>query len=335
MTYTVTISNPSSFSAVIGRITDVLPVGLTYQGIATGSAVTSANSSSVPSAGATGTIEWHGIPDTSHAIAANGSLSLKYTATVTAGGAYTNSATVTVGLVTNGPATSTIIVGPVHVEGQVWLDVDGDGISDVGEPGITGVTVNIYSAGLNGVIGGGDDVLVGTVTTDAKGNYSLDRLPPGKYYVDVTDTGGQLAGLATTPGTTDPSVLLTIPAGGTGTANFGYVPTGSTSSVEGTVWGDADGDGIQDASEAGIGGATVQLVRAGPDGVLGTPDDVVAATTTTDPDGGYLFTSVATGEYIVRVVNNGPNNCASASINTCITPRSTCLFANTAAAKPP
>ncbi len=304
VTYTVTISNPSSFPTIIDRITDVLPAGVTYQGIAAGSNVTSANSSSVPSAGATGTIVWRGIPDTSYALAANTSISLQYTATVTAAGAYTNSATATVGLVTIGPATSTIVVGPVRVEGQVWLDVDGDGINDVGEPGITGVTVNIYSAGLNGLIGGGDDVLVGTVTTDANGNYSLDRLPPGKYYVDVTDTGGQLTGLATAPGTTDPSALLTIPAGGTGTANFGYVPTGSTNSIEGTVWGDADGDGIQDASEAGIGGATVQLVRAGTDGVFGTPDDVVAATTTTDPDGGYLFIGVTAGEYVVRVVNN-------------------------------
>ena len=304
VTYTVTISNPSSYSAIMDRITDVLPAGVTYQGIVAGSDITNANSSSAPSAGATGTIVWHGIPETSYFIATNGSISLRYTATVTANGTYTNSATVSVGTATNGPATATFIVAPARIKGTVWLDGDGDGINDVGEPGITGVTVNIYSAGPNGVIGGGDDVLVGTVTTDANGNYSRDDLPIGMYYVDVTDTGGQLTGLTTAPGTTDPSALLTIPAGGTGTANFGYVPTGSTNGVEGMVWGDADGDGIQDASEAGIGGATIQLVRAGTDGVFGTPDDVVAATTTTDPDGGYLFTGVTAGEYVVRVVNN-------------------------------
>ena len=59
------------------------------------------------------------------------------------------------------------------------------------------------------------------------------------------------------------------------------------------VWSDADGDGLQDPGEPGIGGVTVDLMGPGPDGILGTADDVAVASTTTAADGSYLFTGVA------------------------------------------
>ena len=43
-----------------------------------------------------------------------------------------------------------------------------------------------------------------------------------------------------------------------------------TALLTGTVWTDVDGDGMQDASEIGIEGATVQVIDPGPDGKLGT-----------------------------------------------------------------
>ena len=55
------------------------------------------------------------------------------------------------------------------------------------------------------------------------------------------------------------------------------------------VWQDMDGDGRQDAGEPGIGGVTVTLYR----------DGVPVATTTTNPDGSYLFEDVAPGHYTV------------------------------------
>jgi len=47
-TYTVTVTNTSAFDASVDSITDVLPSGATYQGLAAGSDVTSSNSASVP-----------------------------------------------------------------------------------------------------------------------------------------------------------------------------------------------------------------------------------------------------------------------------------------------
>ncbi len=57
----------------------------------------------------------------------------------------------------------------------VWYDANENGIQEVGESGIEGVTVNLYTC---------DDVLAGTTTTDVDGFYMFDNLNPGDYYVE-------------------------------------------------------------------------------------------------------------------------------------------------------
>ncbi|WP_074221746.1 SdrD B-like domain-containing protein [Rhodovulum sp. ES.010] len=57
-----------------------------------------------------------------------------------------------------------------------------------------------------------------------------------------------------------------------------------------TVWFDADGDGLQDAGEAGVANVTVSLL----DG-----SGTVVATQTTDGNGNYLFEDLAAGDYQV------------------------------------
>jgi hypothetical protein len=59
------------------------------------------------------------------------------------------------------------------------------------------------------------------------------------------------------------------------------------------VWGDTDGDGIQDAGEPGIANVTVELLDAGM---------TVIATTMTAADGSYSFTGLTPGDYFVRFV---------------------------------
>ena len=57
------------------------------------------------------------------------------------------------------------------------------------------------------------------------------------------------------------------------------------------MWLDANANGIQDATEAGISGATVNLIGAGVDGIFGNGDDFHASTTTAG-DGSYHFTGL-------------------------------------------
>jgi hypothetical protein len=84
----------------------------------------------------------------------------------------------------------TVSGGVSTLGGTIWLD-DGDGVLQTGEPGIQGVTVELWlDNNGNGTIEPGTDNLVRTTTTDANGNYQFLGLPPGDYIVNVTDTNG-------------------------------------------------------------------------------------------------------------------------------------------------
>jgi uncharacterized repeat protein (TIGR01451 family) len=167
----------------------------------------------------------------------------------------------------------------------IWNDQDGDGVQDAGEPGLPSIGVTLTWLGFNGVAGGGDDVVL-TTTTNLGGNFGFANLPSGNFSVDVNNASlpGNLA--LTTP--TDPR-SVSLPIGGTNLdVDFGYR---GTASVGDRVWVDQNGDGVQQASEGGIPGASVQLRWAGPDGILDNGDDVFY-TTTTGANGLYLFSGL-------------------------------------------
>ena len=70
------------------------------------------------------------------------------------------------------------------------------------------------------------------------------------------------------------------------------------------MWYDADQDGYQDVGEPGIGNVDVNLYRDNgtTPGVLDAGDTLVG-TETTGADGGYIFTGLLPGTYLVDVVN--------------------------------
>ena len=186
----------------------------------------------------------------------------------------------------------------------VWHDRDADGVQDGGEPGVPGVVVSLYRPGADGVIGGGDDVLVLTDTTDADGLYRFPGLAPLDYYVqfampagysavsprdsaDVDDDGDSDVDPATlrTPMVTLPSSAsdLSLDMGVYNLASLGD-----------RVWLDANADGLQDAGETDnpggiLAGLAVELWRPG--GAAPT------ATTATDATGLYTFTDLIPGDY--------------------------------------
>lgn len=206
---------------------------------------------------------------------------------------------------------------PIEIGNRVWLDSDNDGVQDPDEQPIAGVGLELVDAAGN---------VVGTTTTDATGAYyfnGTDNVPGGvlpntSYSVRIPSGQGPLAGLTSTQSNADATgngdsrdsdgvpgaggfVVASITTGAAGsndhTVDFGFSPPVSLGNQ---VFFDVNDDGRRDASEAGVGGVTINLYRdANGDG---TPDGPVVATTTTNADGYYLFTGLTPGGYIVEAI---------------------------------
>jgi hypothetical protein len=68
------------------------------------------------------------------------------------------------------------------------------------------------------------------------------------------------------------------------------------------VFDDCNNNGVRDASDPGLAGATVQLFRSGADNVVNTPDDTqVGSNQITTSSGAYSFTNIPPGNYYVKV----------------------------------
>jgi protocatechuate 3,4-dioxygenase beta subunit len=181
---------------------------------------------------------------------------------------------------------------------KVWNDVNKNGIQDAGEPGIGGVTVQLVDA-ITGLP-------VKSTVTDELGNYIFNDLAPGTYYVQFTTPSGfsvspSNAGTndekdndITTAGKTEPFTLV---AGENNTTiDAGYFTTFAPgdASLGDKVWYDNNNDGIQDASENGVAGITVQLLDN---------TNTIIATTVTDANGNYFFPNLAPSTYRVKFSN--------------------------------
>ena len=185
-------------------------------------------------------------------------------------------------------------VKPVTIGNSVWNDLNGNGVQDVGEPGIPNVTVM-----LTGTDAAGDTVNA-TATTDANGLYQFTELP-GTYTVSVTTPAGYVptaTGQGTTATDSNASPSSTTPTALTEgqtdqSVDFGfYQPV----TIGDYVWNDANANGIQDDGgvAAGIAGVTLTLT-----GTTGTGAPVTDHATTTSA--GYYQFSEAPGTYTVSV----------------------------------
>ena len=166
----------------------------------------------------------------------------------------------------------------------VWLDPDGDGVQDPGEPGLEGVTVELFDST--------GSTLIGSTTTDVNGNYGF--VVPDftqDYVVRVTPPSGGLftSGPESVVDAAGEVVVSPLP-GANDDVDAGVVPA----SIGDFVFVDLDDDGLQDVGELGVGGVTVQLWN---------PFGVLLDSTSTAGDGGYSFDGLVPGaDYVVVVV---------------------------------
>jgi uncharacterized repeat protein (TIGR01451 family) len=174
-------------------------------------------------------------------------------------------------------------VGSGSISGYIWNDLNGDGVLEAGEPGLSGVTVFI-DLNANGVRDAGEPY----IASAPDGSFAFDYLVANTYRVavDILSLPPNMRPTFDLDGTNTPNVAtITLGAGQNVTnANFGYQGRASLTGL------------ITDTSTGfPVTGATVVVVDS-----LGNTQTV-----TTSVSGTYSVPSLWTGPAIVTVGKTG------------------------------
>jgi rRNA maturation protein Nop10 len=165
---------------------------------------------------------------------------------------------------------------PATISGTKFNDLNGNGVKDSGEPGLSGVTIQLRST---------DQTL--TTTTDASGNFTFTGLAAGAYTLsEVVPVGF----VQTTPGGAG-TISVTVTPGQNATGLL-FGNRAAVGSISGTKFNDANGNGTRDSGEAGVSGVTIQLRNS-----IGQ-----VLSTTTDTSGNFTFTGLPAGPYVLSEV---------------------------------
>jgi hypothetical protein len=171
----------------------------------------------------------------------------------------------------------------------VWYDEDGDGVQGVGEKPAPDVSASLVNTATGAV--------VAKTKADSNGKYLFEGFDNGVYKVCFAKPDGygwtkQGPSERGDVSAVDPATGCTYPVEASDCENLaldaGLVPVNTLGDY---VWYDLDRDGVQGPGEMGVPGVKVRLV----DPATGK----TIATTMTDENGKYLFTSLPDGRYRV------------------------------------
>lgn len=186
------------------------------------------------------------------------------------------------------------VILPAGLGDLLWNDANANGVQDGGEAGVPGLAVTLFSCA--------DNSQAGSTVTDYSGGYSFNGLTPGAYKVvfsapdgflfspadlgadDLLDSDADAFGMtgcvSLSSGEFNPSVDAGV-----------FKPAPLPAKLGDLLWEDLNSNGIQDAGEAGIANAQVELYACG---------GALVANTFTDGSGLYLFDNLSAGSYQVR-----------------------------------
>ncbi|MFT5408799.1 MAG: putative repeat protein (TIGR01451 family) [Verrucomicrobiales bacterium] len=198
---------------------------------------------------------------------------------------------------------------PGSIGDTVWIDADEDGVVDAGELPLPGVTVWLYADNDNNgsIDTGAGDLLLGSATTDANGNYLFGLLPVGDYLVQV-DSTSQVTSPAGTMhdlgmamelvnGTEPHDVALTGGQDYT-VADFGFNWAGS---IAGIAYYDDDANLVRDLpGETKVADVTVLLYEDANGNGKYDGGETPVGFTQTDGAGDYIFENLPPGDYVVK-----------------------------------
>jgi hypothetical protein len=100
---------------------------------------------------------------------------------------------------------------PGSINGLVYIDNNGNGVQDAGEPGSNSYPLYLFAGTCTGSS-------INSTTPDSNGNYSFGNLPAGTYCLDLFYSGSPVK-------PSNPQ-SVSVSSGGSTTVNFGIVPPG-------------------------------------------------------------------------------------------------------------
>lgn len=178
------------------------------------------------------------------------------------------------------------------ISGYKWEDLDGNGVWDNDEPGISEWIIFI-DEDSDGVLGDEETSLI----TDDNGYYEFENLASGTYSVCETLKDGWER---TYPSNSDCHTVTVVAGQETGNVNFGNFKLGV---IQGRKYDDLNGDGTRDSGEPYLDGWTIRLYRGEDEGwsLVDTK-----STGHTGVLGQYKFINLEPGRYkVCEVMQNG------------------------------
>ena len=151
---------------------------------------------------------------------------------------------------------------------------NGDGIAGAGEAGLSGVSITLYDAGADQVLGTSDDTTTNQ-TTNASGGYAFTNLMPGSYQILKTNPAFY-RGLADSDAGNPDIIAITLMPGQNATGRdfeLEIIP------YTGHLFADTNGDGQQNAGEPNLSNTSFTLTEGN-----GTPHAL-----TTDATGNWTL----------------------------------------------
>ena len=207
------------------------------------------------------------------------------TVSVIDAGTNTVTATVNVGFEPTG-----IAMGKIgSISGTKYNDLNGNGIHEVGEPGLANWTITLAGPNNTGLK---------TQITGTDGNYSFTNLTLGNYEIGEVIQPGWIQTVPSVSAAGSATYKVQISGNTVKNIDFGNFKLGK---VNGQKFEDLNANGIKDPEELGLTGWMIDLT--GTDTITGQQ---VNLTTITDSNGNYNFTGLTAGTYsISEELKNG------------------------------
>jgi hypothetical protein len=193
---------------------------------------------------------------------------------------------------------------PGSVGDLVWLDLNRDGIYDIGEQGMAGLTVNLIDIKAAKISN--------TIITDGQGKFEFTDVTPGEYEIEIQLPLNLIATKLESGENRETDSNITLLEN----SNYGVGRVGKTNSfivdsgqrnlsidagvhtfeeIRGVTWVDNDGDRRKTETDTVAEGIIVSL--------LGENEEVIDSKVTGN-DGIYVFTSMQPGKYTIKFESN-------------------------------